>query len=191
MGSCLPSVSQMWDAMMEIRKKYLVAFVRIDQAHHGEPVTRRRIYIILVRRLRVRVYWHVHAECPVLLVSVSKFYLHKGCGFANTQDPHTFGESLQGNIQETDSEYPLWPFCATWPWPSVCKIQVQCDIWVFLYAFVNRPLSILQRTDLMLPEKCPYVNAIRKDFWDKTCKTREQGGPDKVYDLTKKLFSSI
>lgn len=43
----------------------------------------------------------------------------------------------------------------------------------------------------MLPEKCPYVNAIRKDFWDKTCKTREQGGPDKVYDLTKKLFSSI
>ena len=36
--------------MVNIRKKYLVAFLRVDQAHLGEPVSRRRIYILLVRR---------------------------------------------------------------------------------------------------------------------------------------------
>ena len=42
--------AQMWKAMVNIRKKYLIAFVRVDQAHLGEPVSRRRIYILCVRR---------------------------------------------------------------------------------------------------------------------------------------------
>ena len=42
--------AQMWNAMVNIRKKYLVVFVRVDQAHFGEPVSRRRIYILCVRR---------------------------------------------------------------------------------------------------------------------------------------------
>ena len=46
------TVSQMWAAMAKIRKKYLVAFIRVDQAHLGDPALRRRVYIILVRRLQ-------------------------------------------------------------------------------------------------------------------------------------------
>ena len=45
-----PAIAQIWAAMDKIRKKYLVAFIRMDQAHLGDPVLRRRVYIILVRR---------------------------------------------------------------------------------------------------------------------------------------------
>ena len=40
----------MWEEMAKIRKKYLVAFTKVDSAHLAEPALRRRVYILLVRR---------------------------------------------------------------------------------------------------------------------------------------------
>lgn len=40
----------MWEEMANIRKKYLVAFTKVDSAHLAEPALRRRVYILLVRR---------------------------------------------------------------------------------------------------------------------------------------------
>ena len=51
---CLPESNlptQMWNEMKKIREKYYIAFIKGDSAHLGDPVHRRRIYIVMVRRL--------------------------------------------------------------------------------------------------------------------------------------------
>ena len=50
---------QMWEEMKAVRKKYLIAFIKGDCAHLGDPVHRRRIYIILVRRPVKPFFWIV------------------------------------------------------------------------------------------------------------------------------------
>ena len=43
--------AQMWMAMEKVRRRYLVAFVKVNSSHLGDPACRRRIYIIMIRRL--------------------------------------------------------------------------------------------------------------------------------------------
>ena len=49
--SCFEAFPKIWDEMESIRKSYLVCHIKMDSAHLGEPVQRRRIYFILIRRL--------------------------------------------------------------------------------------------------------------------------------------------
>ena len=48
----------MWDEMESVRESYLVCYIKVDSAHLGDPVQRRRIYFILVRR-------PIHVQCVV------------------------------------------------------------------------------------------------------------------------------
>lgn len=47
------------------------------------------------------------------------------------------------------------------------------------------------RSDLLLPDDCPYLNAIQKDLRDATAKKREREDNEELYDLTKKCYGRI
>lgn len=80
--------------MQELRKTYLLCFIKVDSAHLGDPAGRRRIYFILIRR-------------PLIMLSNQKpkpfcFKSAQGCGCKIHQCAHCVGKALPVSLYEVE-----------------------------------------------------------------------------------------
>ncbi len=171
-------IAEINEALKPLSKKYLITYVKIDSSHLGDPACRRRVYFILIRRWG---YWVLYQKKNILnttVTSSTSFKLYcscKGCSGQWHQDCKRLGAPMWNNIQESDFG------------PSPRNFCVRClALWITKRLKLFMVASTL-RSKLMLPEDCPYLQAVTASIESKAGKRSYE----EKYDLTIKTFGCI
>ena len=126
--------AQMWMAMEKVRRRYLVAFVKVNSSHSGRSSMQKENLYHHDKKARLdKQRSNFEPSWYYIVNSVAINAVCKGCGFEHAEEPRGFGTALWGGVQRSHNQCLSWNICATRLQHDSPSSNVMFKVWCLRY----------------------------------------------------------